>query len=310
MERAYLSKVEVRWYVDPDPFVLKSMPMAFTASRMESAPFLVEPLTPCIGAVIEGADLGSADATMCKALQTALLKWKVLFFYDNDITTEQHVAFARQFGALELHPFLPPKPGHPEVSTITHDRDSKGDQNMWHSDVTWRAVPSMGSVLRALEVPTIGGDTLFADMGAAYDGLPHVLKAKIEGRTAVHELGYLRVMMRKQGMSAADIEATHQKYPPVEHPMVRTHPETGRKTLYVNSAFTRRIAGMEPADSSALLNELCARAAIPEYQCRFRWRNNAIAFWDNRATQHYAVSDYWPMVRKMERVSIAGDRPN
>ena len=146
-------------------------------------------------------------------------------------------------------------------------------------------------------------------MEAAYDGLPHVLKAKIEGRTAAHEMGYLRVMIRKQGMSAAETEAVRQKYPPVEHPIVRTHPETGRKALYVNAVFTRRITGLEPAESSRLLNELCARAAVPEYQCRFRWRKNAIAFWDNRATQHYAVSDYWPMVRKMERVSIVGERP-
>jgi taurine dioxygenase len=274
-----------------------------------AVPFSLEPLTPTIGAVVEGADLAAPLAALCAALKDALLKWKVLFFYDNDINAAQQVAFARHFGELETHPVVPHAPGYPEVAVITHDRDSRGNQNMWHSDVTWRPEPSWGSILRAVEVPAFGGDTLFADMGAAYDGLPQVLKTKIEGRAATHEMGYLRVMMRKEGMSAAEREETLRKYPPFEHPIVRTHPETGRKTLFVNAVFTRRIVGMEPGESSALLNELCARAAIPEYQCRFRWRKNAIAFWDNRATQHYAVSDYWPARRRMERVSIVGDRP-
>jgi taurine dioxygenase len=271
--------------------------------------FKAVPLGPTIGAVIEGANLGVPDPAMAAALRAALLEWKVLFFYDNNLTTAQHVAFARQFGELETHPVVPHAPDYPEVSLIAHDQASRGNQNMWHSDVTWRPQPSFGSILRAVEIPPVGGDTLFADMGAAYDGLSPALKAKIEGRKAVHDLGYLRVMMRRQGMSDAEIVETNARHQPCEHPIVRTHPETGRKTLFVNSVFTRRIVDMEPAQSSALLNELCARASVPEYQCRFRWRVNAIAFWDNRATQHYAVSDYWPQVRRMERVSIAGDRP-
>jgi taurine dioxygenase len=278
-------------------------------SEAEAAPFSVEPLTPAIGAVIAGADLGKPDAALCAALKQALLKWKVLFFYDNDITATEQVALARQFGALETHPVVPHVPEKPEVSVIIHDRDSRGNQNMWHSDVTWRPEPSWGSILRAVEVPEVGGDTLFADMGAAYDGLSPALKVRIEGRSAVHEMGYLKVMMRRQGMSAEEREDTVRKYPPFAHPIVRTHPETGRKTLNVNAVFTKRILNMEPAESSALLNELCARATVPEYQCRFRWRKNAIAFWDNRATQHYAVSDYWPERRHMQRVSIVGDRP-
>ena len=271
--------------------------------------FSVDPLTPTIGAVIRGADLRMPDAPLCAALKQALHGWKVLFFYDNDISAAEQVALGRQFGELETHPVVPHVPGLPEVSVIIHDRDSRGNQNMWHSDVTWRPEPSWGSILRAVEVPDVGGDTLFADMGAAYDGLPATLKTRIEGRLAVHEMGYLRAIMRHQGMSRKEVDQTVQKYPPFEHPIVRIHPETGRKTLFVNAVFTRRIVGMEPAESSALLNELFARAAIPEYQCRFRWRRNAIAFWDNRATQHYAVSDYWPQRRHMERVSIVGDRP-
>jgi len=278
-------------------------------AEIAALPFLVQPLTPTIGAVIEGADLRRPNAALCAALKEALLQWKVLFFYDNEINAAQQLALARYFGELETHPVVPHGEEFPEVSVIVHDRNSRGNQNMWHSDVSWRPKPSWGSILRAVEVPSAGGDTLFADMEAAYEGLPAILKARIEGRSAVHELGYLKVMMRKQGMSAAEQADTARKYPPREHPIVRTHPETGRKSLYVNAVFTRRIVDMEPAESSLLLRDLYARASIPEYQCRFRWRKNAIAFWDNRCTQHYAVSDYWPARRHMERVSIVGDQP-
>jgi taurine dioxygenase len=146
-------------------------------------------------------------------------------------------------------------------------------------------------------------------MYAAYDGLPDEVRAKIDGRTAIHDFAHFRLGLRKQGKSEAEIEEFNKKYPPAEHPVVRTHPETGRKGLYVNVAFTQHIVGMDKTESDALLKYLYAQAAIPEYQCRFRWRTNSIAFWDNRACQHYAVSDYWPAVRRMERVTIIGDRP-
>ena len=192
---------------------------------------------------------------------------------------------------------------------ITHNRESKGRENTWHSDVTWREIPSLGSILRAIEVPPVGGDTLFSDMYAAYEGLADGIKEKIEGKMAVHDFAHFRTRMRRQGKSEAEIEAFNAKYPMMEHPVVRTHPETGRKAIYVNAAFTQYIVGMEKAESDALLAHLYAQAAIPEYQCRFRWSGNALAFWDNRSSQHYAASDYWPAVRRMERVTIIGDRP-
>ena len=270
----------------------------------------VSPLTPTIGAQIEGIDLTQPlDAETRDALRAQLLEWKVLFFRDQDMTTEQHLAFSRNFGALEVHPFAPHKPDYPEVLAITHDRDNKGKENTWHSDVTWRAEPSLGSVLRAVEVPAFGGDTLFADMYAAYDGLTDDVKARIEGKKAVHDFGHFRMAMRKRGMSEEAIEAFNIKYPKVEHPVVRTHPETGRKGIYVNAGFTQHIVGMDKDESDALLKHLHAQASIPEYQCRFRWQKNSVAFWDNRSSQHYAVSDYWPAVRRMERVTIIGDRP-
>jgi len=268
------------------------------------------PLTPTIGAEVEGIDLSRPlDARTVSALRRALLDWKVLFFRDQDITTEQHLAFARNFGDLEVHPFAPQKPGYPEVLAITHDANSRGKENTWHSDVTWRLEPSLGSILRALEIPPVGGDTLFADMYAAYDGLKDEVKAKVEGKVAVHDFVNFRKGMRKRGVSEEEIAAFDRQYPKVEHPVIRTHPETGRKAIYVNAGFTQHIVGMEKAESDALLAHLYAQAAIPEYQCRFRWTKNAIAFWDNRASQHYAASDYFPAVRRMERVTVVGDRP-
>jgi taurine dioxygenase len=284
--------------------------MPSTVRAQAAARFAVAPLTPTIGAEIGGVDLSRPLHIATRAeLRQALLDWKVLFFRDQAITTEQHLAFARCFGDLEVHPFSPHKPGFPEVLAITHDRDDRGRENVWHSDVTWRIEPSLGSILRAIEVPAVGGDTLWADMYAAYEGLSDAVKASIDGRSAVHDFEPFRVRLRAKGASEAEIAAFDQRYPAAEHPVVRTHPETKRKALFVNRAFTRRIVGLEAAASDALLAHLYARAAIPEYQCRFRWTANAIAFWDNRSTQHYAASDYWPAVRRMERVTVIGDRP-
>ena len=208
-----------------------------------------------------------------------------------------------------MHPFSPHKPDYPEVLAITHNRESRGRENTWHSDVTWREIPSLGSILRAVEVPPVGGDTLFADMVAAYAGLSDAIKGEIEGRVAVHDFAYFLNTMRQRGKTEAEIEAFNAQYPPVEHPVVRTHPETGERALYVNAAFTQHIVGVTEERSRELLKHLYAQAAIPEYQCRFRWRTNSIAFWDNRSSQHYAASDYWPAVRRMERVTVIGSRP-
>ena len=284
--------------------------MSNAALKVDTAPISISPLTPTIGAEIGDIDLTRPqDAATLVALRHALLDWKVLFFRDQDITTEQHLAFARAFGELEVHPFAPHKEGYPEVLAITHGPGNKGKENTWHSDVTWRVEPSLGSILRAQEVPEVGGDTLFADMYAAYEALSDEVKAKIDGAQALHDFAPFRAGMRKRGVSADKIAEFDAKYPAVEHPVVRTHPETGRRCIYVNAAFTQHIVGMEKAESDALLKHLYAQAAIPEYQCRFRWKKNSSAFWDNRASQHYAVSDYYPAMRRMERVTIVGDRP-
>lgn len=281
-----------------------------TTASATALPFTVKPLTPTIGAEVHDIDLSvPMDQPMLAALRQTLLEWKVIFFRDQNITTEQHLAFARNFGELEVHPFAPQKEGFPEILPITHDENNKGKENVWHSDVTWRECPSLGSILRAIEVPQVGGDTLFSDMYAAYDNLPDDIKSKIDDAIAVHDFAHFRIAMRKRGKSEAEIEEMNKKYPMVEHPVIRTHPETGRKGIYVNAAFTQYIKGWDKDKSDAMLAYLYAQAAIPEYQCRFRWQKNSLAFWDNRACQHYAASDYWPAVRRMERATIIGDRP-
>ncbi|MGI9644135.1 MAG: TauD/TfdA dioxygenase family protein [Ilumatobacteraceae bacterium] len=270
----------------------------------------ITPQSPTIGATVAGVDL-SRDLTddEIAAIHQALLDWKVLFLRDQDITTEQHLAFARRFGELEVHPFAPHKDGYPEVLAITHDADAPGQENTWHSDVTWRVEPSLGSVLRMLDGPDIGGDTLFADMYAAYDGLPDRIKEQVDGRVARHDFPNFRRRMRKRGETEERLAEFDEEYPNPEHPVIRTHPDTGRKSIYVNRAFTQEIVGMDPDESRELLEILYAQAAFPEYQVRFSWQPNSIAFWDNRSCQHYAVSDYWPHVRRVERVTIIGDRP-
>jgi taurine dioxygenase len=189
--------------------------------------------------------------------------------------------------------------------SFAKDETTKGSENIWHSDVTWRQIPALGSVLRALAVPEIGGDTLWADMTAAYDGLPEDVRQRIEGLTAVHDFAG----SFGRNMEPTKLAAMRAQFPAVEHPVVRTHPETGRRAIYVNEIFTSHMVGLEPDESHELLTLLCAQARVPEYQCRFHWEPNSIAFWDNRSTQHYAVSDYWPQPRVMERVTVVGTVP-
>ena len=265
-----------------------------------------EPLSPTVGAEIGGVSLAEPmeDATFAE-IHRALLEYKVIFFRDQNITPEQHVTFARRFGALETHPFVPHRDGHPEVMVLKKNDRMGGYENVWHSDVTWRLAPSLGSVLLAREVPAVGGDTLFCDMYAAYEGLDDDVRTALEGLHAVHDFTRtFGILLDKEELAKKQAE-----FPPAEHPVVRTHPETGRKGLYVNAAFTSHIVGMEAHESKRLLSLLYRQATVPEYQCRFRWRPYSVAFWDNRAVQHYANSDYYPQRRLMERVTIIGDTP-
>jgi taurine dioxygenase len=289
--------------VEAGPRVLRRLPDG--ADDRPYDRFGVSPLTPIIGAELDGVDLGGPfDGELVAELRRALLEWKVLFFRDQHISGAQHRDFARLWGQLEVHPFLP-QGDVAEIVRFEKGADDKGYENVWHSDVSWRQIPSMGSVLRCLACPDVGGDTLWADMAAAYDGLADDVKDRIDGLRAVHDFTHTFGL----ALSPEELRKMQDQHPPAEHPVVRTHPETMRTTLYVNAVFTSHIAGVDPVEGDQLLDLLCRQASVPEYQCRFRWTPGSVAFWDNRAIQHYAVSDYWPARRVMERATIIGDAP-
>jgi taurine dioxygenase len=263
----------------------------------------ISPLTPHIGAEITGLDLSAPIGhEVAEELRAALLEWKVIFFRDqHQFRPDHQVALAAVWGAPEPNPFFP-KAETAGVSRLAKDAMTVGNENIWHSDHSFMAAPALGSVLRAIEVPPAGGDTLWADMGAAYDNLSDALKARIADLAAVHDW----VPSWGSVMTAEQIAALRPGLPPVEHPLVVRHPRSGRRLLYVNEPFTTQISGLSDAESRELLSELVLQARIPEYQVRFRWQPDSVAVWDNIATQHYAINDYYPQRRVMERIAIAG----
>jgi taurine dioxygenase len=294
-------------------------PRQHPTSHPESWPFTVTLHTPTIGAEIGDIDLREPldDATYL-ALRRALLQYKVLFFRDQDITPAQHVAVARRFGELEVHPTFPHHPDHPELVILGRNDSKRGRENLYHSDVSWREVPSMGSMLRCVQCPEVGGDTLWINMVAAYENLPEDVKTLIGGLKAVHDFLPLFGIVVPEDQH----DEMKKRFPPATHPIVRTHPETSEKILYVNEAFTTHLAnyGHKTVDryrvgfdfklaELELLQYLFRQAQAPEYQVRLKWRPNTIAFWDNRSCQHYAVQDYYPAVRHMMRATVIGDRP-
>ena len=279
----------------------------------------VERLTCSIGAQISGVNLGDAarDAALFAELKALLLQHKVLFLRDQAISRADHVAFARRFGELEDHPVAGSDPDHPGLVRIYKDLESPAEhyENAWHCDATWRDAPPMGCVLRCVETPEVGGDTIWVNMAQAYADLPQPIKDQIATLRASHSIessfGAAMPMDQRHALKA--------RFPDAEHPVVRTHPETGEKVLFVSGFATHFVNFHTPANvrygqdfapgSAQLLSYLIGRAAIPEYQVRWRWTPNSVAIWDNRCTQHYAVQDYWPAVRKMERAGVIGDRP-
>ncbi len=281
------------------------MATIFDRAALDTGALTIKPLTPAIGAEILDIDLASDRiADSIPQIRAALLKYGVVFFRDQDLTQQQHIAFARHFGELEVHPATPVDQENPEVLRIAHGPKSRGQENYWHSDVTWRPEPSLGSILLAREVPECGGDTLFANMHLGYERLSSEMQRFCEGLTAVHDIA--RVFAKRLGKAPEDL---HDKYPPARHPVIRTHPETGERVIYVNTAFTSHIEGLSAKESAWLLDHLYSSAKDAEVQCRFRWEAGSIAFWDNRVCQHLAASDYFPARRVMERVTIAGDAP-
>jgi taurine dioxygenase len=279
----------------------------------------IEQLTCSIGAELIGVSLADAarDDALFAEIKHALLQHRVLFLRDQDITRADHVAFAKKFGALEDHPIVGSHPEHPGLVQIYKTPEGPIDryENAWHTDATWREAPPMGCVLRCVECPPVGGDTMWANMAAAYDKLPEEIKTRIATLRARHsiEASFGAAMAPDKRL------ALKAQYPDAEHPVVRTHPETSEKVLFVNAFTTHFTNYHTPANvrygqdanpgAADLLRYLISQAFIPEYQVRWRWRPNSVAIWDNRSTQHYAVMDYAPCHRKMERAGIVGDRP-
>ena len=279
----------------------------------------VQPLTCALGAELRGVQLADAaqDESLFQDIRRLLLTHKVLFLREQQLSRAQHVAFARRFGELEDHPVAGSDPEHPGLVRIYKSPEAPPDryENAWHTDATWRAQPPMGCVLRCVECPPVGGDTMWANMALAYERLPEHIKLQIAPLRARHSIeatfGAAMPIEKRLALKA--------QFPDAEHPVVRTHPETGEKTLFVNGFTTHFTNFHTPANvrvgqdfspgGADLLRYLIMQAYIPEYQVRWRWQANSVAIWDNRATQHYAVMDYPPCHRKMERAGIMGDTP-
>ena len=269
-----------------------------------------QPVTATIGATILGVDLReSLRPGDRSAIEQALLDHGVLFFRDQDITPDQQVAFAEQFGTISIPPMAPDSSMRPEVMVLDQVEPRGQGADNWHSDNTFMARPPLGSILKAVQLPSSGGDTCFASAVAAYEGLSASMREFVASLRAVHDITKpMRRAVRAGIFDEARLEKAREEWPPVEHPVVRTHPITGRKALYVNGNSTTHIVGLSERENDLILPFLNDHVRSPEYQCRFAWGPNSIAFWDNRTVQHYAVPDYTER-RIMHRVTLTGDEP-
>jgi taurine dioxygenase len=272
--------------------------------------FDIEQIGPTIGAEIHGLDLSrQIDQATADALEDALVTHKVIYARDQNITTVQHVAFGRMFGDLEVHPFRP-EGEFPEIMVLDNHKDNPVlSTDVWHSDTTFRECPTKYSILRCLVIPENGGDTLWADMCAAYDGLSKSVRKMIDSLNATHDFKNFRALFTKSDADLKRLREMEELYPNPTHPVVRTHPISSKKALFVNPQFTQRINELKADESDALLRLLYEQAHVPEYQFRLRWKPGTIVLWDNPSTQHYAANDYYPNRRTMERVAVLGDRP-
>ncbi len=269
----------------------------------------ISPTSGALGAVIEGVDLaGPIDDGAIGEMREALNEHGVIFFRNQKLSPEQHIAFAERFGRIDINRFFKAAEGYPQIAEVRKEPDQKVNiGGGWHTDHSYDQEPALGSILLARETPTRGGDTLFACMNRAYEALSDGLKQTLEGLRAVHSsrhvFGAASAYVKETGGRLGNTDAATQD---AVHPVVMRHPESGKKILYVNSAFTTHFVGWTQKESAPLLNFLYEHAAHPEFQCRFQWQEGSIAFWDNRSTWHYAVNDYHGARRLMHRITIAG----
>lgn len=269
-------------------------------------------ITPAIGATVEGVDFSQALSAEHKAaIEQALLEHEILIFRHQEITPYQQVKFAANFGKLHIHPIYPVLPDLPEIMNIDTHENFLPDNDNWHTDVTFSATPPRAGILAAKRLPSAGGDTLWSSNTAAYAALSDSLKRSLEGLTATHDVTK-SFPKDRWGADAAFKErydAAVKKHPPLSHPVIRTHPVSGKKALFVNEGFTTHIDGISQKESDSLLAFLFAHSIRPEFTLRWQWQVNDVAFWDNQVTQHYAVADYLPERRTMHRATIVGDVP-
>ena len=281
---------------------------------MEYKKISLRPISGSLGTEIHGVNLAQdLDEETFAEIKHALLKYLVVFFRDQNITPQQQIDFGRKFGELHIHPFIPALDGHPEIIVLGGKRPGPGpyarNANVWHTDLTYSVDPPKGSILYGLEVPEYGGDTMFANLTAAYEGLSDRLQRLFSDMVAVHSIAQTKTVYELSSATEVGyLKGSLESVPPGEHPVVRTHPETGRKGLFVSPHFTAYLKDVSERESRALLAFLHDHINCPEFQCRFRWRRHSLAFWDNRCPQHYAVADY-NVIRRMHRVTVCGDKP-
>ena len=276
-----------------------------TKTRIE-----VRPMTGALGAEIFGVDIARMDDATFDEIYAAWLEHLVVFFRDQDITPEQQLAFAHRFGEIHTHPYMKGLDDYPEILEIVKEpKDTYTFGNVWHTDQMFTPKPAKATILYAKETPSAGGDTMFANMYMAYETLSEGMRNMLDGMVGISSSAKARVTQTRRDRMKTSAKVSGAMELEAEHPVVRTHPETGRKALYVNYGHTVRFKDMTEAESTPLLNFLYAHQSRPEFTCCFRWQPGSIAFWDNRCTQHNPVNDYHGFKRTMHRITIAGDRP-
>ncbi len=270
----------------------------------------ITPVTTSIGAEISGLDLSKPlQQQDLDTVYQALIDHLVIFFRGQQVSPAQHQRFAESFGTLdEPHPVYAHVPGFEQIVQLANDANNPPDTDGWHTDLTFKANPPFASILIARQLPPTGGDTLWANMYAAYDALPEDMKQQLEGIHAIHDMGDFRNNFSVGEVNTARLNDAMQRFGCAIHPVVKTHPVSGNKYLYVNEGFTVHLIGQTARESRRLLGYLLDHIGRPEYQVRFRWSEGAMAMWDNRCTQHYAVSDYLPNYRCMNRITVVNDR--
>lgn len=272
--------------------------------------FTVQPIAGTLGAELHGVDLcQDLSAEVYQEIRRLLIEHQVIFFRDQDISPAQHKALAESFGPLQTHPAYDTIEGFPEITILESTAENPSKIEAWHTDMTFRKHPPLGTVLRSKIIPAQGGDTLWASMTAAFDGLSKPMQDFLSKLTAEHDFSYgFKESLAEPGGRERLAQAVADN-PPVQHPVIRTHPESGKKVIFVNSLFTTRIIELSNRESVAVLSFLFEHITTPEYSCRFQWQPNSIAIWDNRSTQHKPINDYFPAHRRLERITIDGDSP-